>query len=74
MISASCFDVQDSLPVEPNHLRIRSAFPGETLREIARKMDNPRMSVENFSSLNRIEVDQPLEPGTLVKVIEAGRR
>ena len=62
------------LNVQPDRLQIRTARRGQTLRQIAQAVNNPRMNAEALSRLNRIDVDQSLRAGTLVKVIEAGRR
>jgi len=62
------------LNVQPDRLRIRTARRGQTLSRIALDVNNPRMNAEALSQLNRIDVDQSLRAGTLVKVIEAGRR
>ncbi len=62
------------LNVQPDRLRIRTAGRGQTLSRIARDVNNPRMNAEALARLNRIDVDETLRAGTLVKVIEAGRR
>jgi predicted Zn-dependent protease len=62
------------LNVQPDRLQIRTARRGQTLGQIAQAVNNPRMNPEALSRLNRIDVDQSLRAGTLVKVIEAGRR
>jgi predicted Zn-dependent protease len=62
------------LNVQPDRLRIRTAGRGQTLSRIARDVNNPRMNAEALSRLNRIGADETLRAGTLVKVIEAGRR
>ena len=65
---------QNLLNVQPDRLQIRTARRGQTLGQIARDANNPRMNAEALSRLNRIDVDQTLRAGTLVKVIEAGKR
>ena len=65
---------QNLLNVQPDRLQIRTARRGQTLGQIARDANNPRMNAEALSRLNRIDVDQTLRAGTLVKVIKAGKR
>ena len=65
---------QRILNVQPDRLELRTAQAGQTLRRIAEDVNNPRVSVEELSRLNRIDADQALATGTLVKVIEPGRR
>jgi predicted Zn-dependent protease len=65
---------QNLLNVQPDRLQIRTARRGQTLGQIAQAVDNPRMNAEALSRLNRIDVDQSLRAGTMVKVIEAGKR
>ena len=62
------------LNVQPDRLQIRTARRGQTLRQITQAVNNPRMNAEALSRLNRIDVDESLSAGTLVKVIEAGKR
>ncbi len=61
------------LDVQPDRLRIHRAGRGETLRSLAQRYPHPRMDLEDLADLNRIDPDQALEPGRLVKVVEAGR-
>ena len=65
---------RNTLNVQPDRLRIRTAGRGQTLSRIARDVNNPRMNAEALSRLNRMDADETLRAGTLVKVIEAGRR
>ncbi len=65
---------QRILNVQPDRLALRTARAGQTLRRMADDVNNPRVSVEELSRLNRIDAYQELRAGTLVKVIEPGRR
>jgi predicted Zn-dependent protease len=60
------------LEVQPDRLKIYTAREGDTLAAIAERLKNPRVGVEELSVLNRMVTDQPLTPGRLVKVVEAG--
>ncbi len=62
------------LNVQPDRLELRSARAGQTLRSMADDVNNPRVSVEELSRLNRIDAYEELRAGTLVKVIVPGRR
>ena len=62
------------LNVQPDRLRIRRVRRGETLRQIAERINNLRVSAEDLAALNRIEPDSRI-PSRMqsVKVIEPGR-
>jgi predicted Zn-dependent protease len=60
------------LRAQPDRLLIYTARDGDTLGEIAARLKNPRAGAEELAVLNRLLADQPLTPGRLVKVVEAG--
>ncbi|MDA2936879.1 M48 family metalloprotease [Acidobacteria bacterium AH-259-A15] len=74
LTSFSALMDRKALNVQPDRLRIRTARAGETLRRIAQDTNNPRVDADELSLLNRIDPDQRLTAGTLVKIVEAGRR
>ncbi|MDA2930192.1 hypothetical protein MYX84_09640 [Acidobacteria bacterium AH-259-O06] len=74
LTSFSALRDRKALNVQPDRLRIRTARAGETLRRIAQDTNNPRVDADELSLLNRIDPDQRLTAGTLVKIVEAGRR
>jgi predicted Zn-dependent protease len=61
------------LGVQPDRLRIYTAKEGDTLSELARRNNNPRVSADDLGILNRLAIDQPITPGRLIKIIENGR-
>lgn len=63
-----------ALALQPDRLQLHRARAGETLRRIAQGLNHPRVSLDDLSLLNRIEPDEPLEAGTWVKLVVAGRR
>ena len=60
--------------VQPDRIRVRHARKGETLRQMHERLHNPRLSVEDLSLLNRINLDEPLQAGRPIKLVEPGRR
>lgn len=46
-----------TLNVQPDRVRIRPVRRGETLRQVAEKINNPRISAEDLATLSRIEAD-----------------
>ena len=61
------------LQVQPDRLRIHRSRAGETLRSLAGTAKSPRISLEELVRLNRLDPDQQLAPGTLVKLVQPGR-
>jgi predicted Zn-dependent protease len=60
------------LNVKPDRLKIYTAKEGETLRSLAEKERNPRVTADDLGVLNRMAIDQPITPGRLVKLVEPG--
>jgi predicted Zn-dependent protease len=69
-------ELRDSraLQVQPDRLRIESARQGQTLADLARSLNNPRITAEDLARLNRLEPNSSLRAGAPVKVVEPGRR
>ena len=63
---------QRVLAMQPDRLRIYTARQGDTLRALAARYANPRVTAENLALLNRLDAGQALAAGTLVKVVEKG--
>ncbi len=65
---------RQTLNVQPDRVRIRPVCRGETLRQVAEKINNPRMLAEDLATLNRIETDSRI-PSRIqsIKVVERGR-
>ena len=63
---------QRVLAMQPDRLRTYTARQGDTLRALAARYANPRVSAENLALLNRLDGAQALAVGTLVKVVEKG--
>lgn len=63
-----------ALAVQPDRVHLYRVQRGGTLRDVARRYPNPRMTIDELAALNRINPDERLAPGALVKVVEAGRR
>jgi predicted Zn-dependent protease len=61
------------LASQPDRIRLYQIKRGGTLRDVAKQYPNPRVDAEELALLNRIPVDQRLEAGRVVKVVEAGR-
>jgi predicted Zn-dependent protease len=62
------------LAAQPDLMKIHRARRGETLRSLAKSLDLKRLSVEDLVRINRIDADQPLNEGALVKIVQQGRR
>jgi predicted Zn-dependent protease len=60
------------LGVQPDRLRIYTAKESDTLSELARRNNNPRVTADDLGILNRLAIDQPITPGRLIKIIEKG--
>ena len=63
-----------ALSGQPDRIQVRAARRGETLRQIHENLSNPRVSAKDLSLLNRIELDEQLQKGRLVKIVRPGRR
>jgi predicted Zn-dependent protease len=63
---------QRILNVQPDRLKIYTAAPGDTVRSISSRLNNPRVSVDQLGILNRMAVDAPITPGRLIKTVEPG--
>ena len=63
-----------ALGVQPDRIRIVRAREGQTLRELAERLQNSRIKLEDLALLNRLEPNEPLRGGVEVKLIEPGRR
>ncbi|MFB3905782.1 MAG: M48 family metalloprotease [Acidobacteriota bacterium] len=63
-----------ALSVQPDRIRIVEAREGQTLRDLAGRVQNPRVKLEDLALLNRLEPDEPIRGGVEVKLIEPGRR
>ncbi len=61
------------LDVQPDRLRIYRARAGETLRNIAGAAPASKVNVEELARLNRIDPDQKLTAGAMVKLVQPGR-
>ena len=62
------------LAAQPDLMKVHRARRGETLRNLAKSLDPKRTSVEDLARINRIDADQPLSEGALVKLVQQGRR
>ncbi len=62
------------LAVQPDKIRTHRARRGETLRSLAKSLDQERVSLEDLVRINRIGPDQRLNEGTLIKLVQSGRR
>jgi len=63
-----------ALSVQPDRIRIVQARDGQTLRDLAGRVQNSRIKLEDLALINRLEPNEPLRGGVEVKLIEAGRR
>ena len=63
-----------ALAVQPDRLRVERARQGDTLQTMARRLNNPRVKIEDLVLLNRLDAEAPLRSGAEVKLIEPGRR
>ncbi|HSW40001.1 MAG TPA: M48 family metalloprotease [Acidobacteriota bacterium] len=62
------------LDVQPDRMNVVRARQGDTLRSMTKSMNQERVSLEALSRINRIDPDQPLAAGTMVKLVQLGRR
>jgi len=65
---------QRLLSVQPDKVKMYRARRGESLRSLAKSMDQSRITLEDLERINRIDPDQPLSAGTWVKLVQPGRR
>jgi predicted Zn-dependent protease len=62
------------LDVQPDRIKMHRARRGETLRSLAKSLDQKRVSLEDLVRINRINPDEKLHAGTWVKLVQLGRR
>ena len=62
------------LSVQPDRIKLVRAREGESLRSLAKPLDQTRLRLEDLERINRINPDQTLSAGTWVKVIQPGKR
>jgi predicted Zn-dependent protease len=65
---------QRLLSVQPDRMKTYRARKGESLRNLAKSLDQKRVSPENLARVNRVDLDQPLDAGTWVKLVQLGKR
>ena len=61
------------LGVQPDRLDLYTIRNGGTIRDVAKVFPNPRVDANQLALLNRVGIEQRLEPGTTVKIIRPGR-
>ena len=62
------------LAVQPDRMKLYRARKGDSLRSIARSIDQTRISLDDLVRINRMHPDQALSEGTWVKLVQPGRR
>jgi predicted Zn-dependent protease len=62
------------LAIQPDRMKLYRARKGDTLRSLAKSMDQSRVDLEDLVRINRIDPDQPLSAGAWVKLVQLGRR
>ncbi len=62
------------LSVQSDRMKIYRARKGDSLRSLAKSMDPTRVKLEDLARINRIDPDQPLSAGAMVKLVQMGRR
>ncbi len=75
--SLTSFDELDdprALNAQPDRVRIHTTRAGDTLRSLAERTGNRRVTIDQLALLNRLEPNEPLKAGLQVKLIEPGRR
>lgn len=75
--SLKSFDQLDdpqALNAQPDHVRLHTTRAGDTLRSLAERVGNRRVTIDQLALLNRLEPNEPLKAGVQVKLIEPGRR
>lgn len=65
---------QRLLSVQPDRVKIYRARKGDSLRSLAKSIDQNRVSLQNLAQINRLDPDQPLSAGTWVKLVQLGKR
>jgi len=65
---------QRLLAVQADRVKIYRARRGETLRGLAKPLDPSRVSLEDLVRVNRIDPDQALSAGTMIKLVQLGKR
>lgn len=65
---------REILAVQPDRLDLYTIQRGGTIEDVARLFPNERVSVDDLALLNRVERGEDLGPGTVVKIVRAGRR
>jgi predicted Zn-dependent protease len=65
---------QRLLSVQPDKVKMYRARKGESLRSLAKSMDQSRITLEDLERINRIDPDPPLSAGAWVKLVQPGRR
>jgi predicted Zn-dependent protease len=65
---------QKFLSVQPDRMKLYRARRGESLRSLAKSLDQTRVKLEDLVRINRIDPDQALSAGTWVKLIQPGKR
>jgi predicted Zn-dependent protease len=61
------------LNVQPDRIQIYRTRGNQSLRGVAGSTAQGRITLEELTRLNRIDPDQTLEPGTVIKLVRAGR-
>ena len=64
---------QRLLAAQPDRMKMYRARKGESLRSLAKSMDQTRVTLEDLVQINRIDPDQPLSAGTWVKLVQPGK-
>jgi len=61
------------LAAQPDHIKIYRARAGETLRAITKAKPQSRVTLEELALLNRLDPDQVLKGGIMIKLVQEGR-
>jgi predicted Zn-dependent protease len=59
---------------QPDRIKMYRARRGETLRSLANSTGQGVVKVEDLAQINRIDPDKVLDAGTLVKLVQPGKR
>ena len=62
------------LAAQPDRMKLYRARKGESLRSLAKSLDQARVKVEDLARINRIDPDQALNAGAWVKLVQLGKR
>jgi len=65
---------QGLLGRQPDLIKVYRARRGETLRGLANSTGQGLVKIEDLAQINRIDPDMQLEAGTLVKLVQPGKR